>query len=106
MGRPGSEKRRALAKGNDGNYLQHSVEVAIALQLVAGTSGRRLHIALAHGMAPYEACGALPNGQARRLLQERLEAAQKPAALGEPSIVAAYLDGLKKLTPAGWRGTD
>jgi len=79
-----------MAKGNDGNYLQHSIEIAIALHLVAGTSGGRLHVALAHGMAPYEPCGALPDGQARRLLYESLEAARKPATEGESSIVAAY----------------
>ena len=79
-----------MAKGNDGNYLQHSIEVAVALHLVARTSDGRLHVALAHGMAPYEACGALPSGQARRLLHESLEAARTPATAGEASIVAAY----------------
>lgn len=64
--RPGT--RHTVAKGNDGNYLQHSIEVAIAWQLVTRIAGSRLHIALTHGMAPYEPCGSLPNGQTRALL--------------------------------------
>ncbi len=79
-----------MAKGNDGNYLQHSIEVAAALQLVAGCSERRLHIALCHGMAPRETCGEPPAGQARRLLLAALKAAQESAVASEPPIVTAY----------------
>lgn len=79
-----------MAKGNDGNYLQHSVEVAAAAHLAAKHPDRRLHVALSHGMAPFEACGELPNGQARALLHDALHAAQKPAAAAESSIVMAY----------------
>ncbi len=79
-----------MAKGNDGNYLQHSVEVAVATSLAAEHPEGRLHVALAHGMAPFERCGELPNGQTRRLLQEALRAAQRaPAPEGSP-IVEAY----------------
>ena len=43
-----------MAKGNDGNYLQHSIEIESATRL-AGTDPRgRLHIALTHGMSPWE----------------------------------------------------
>lgn len=80
-----------MAKGNDGNYLQHSIEVAIAHHLVTRTGcGGRLHIALAHGMAPFEWCGELPDGQTRDLLRESLDAARRPAEEGEPPIIAAY----------------
>lgn len=79
-----------MAKGNDGNYLQHSVEVAAALQLVACCSERRLHIALCHGMAPREPSGQPPPGQTRRLLLAALEAARGPAIPSEPPVVTAY----------------
>ena len=80
-----------MAKGNDGNYLQHSVEVALAVQLLAATAQRRLHLALTHGMAPFEPCDRPPNGQTRRLLHGALQAAQQPATtLDEPAIAAAY----------------
>lgn len=79
-----------MAKGNDGNYLQHCIEVAAAVHLAAKHPEGRLHIALAHGMAPFEACGELPNGQARALLNNALHAAQKPATASESSIVMAY----------------
>lgn len=61
-----------MAKGNDGNYLQHSVEVAAAVQLAARHPEGWLHVALAHGMEPFEPCGELPNGQARKRLHKAL----------------------------------
>lgn len=44
-----------MAKGNDGNLLQHEVELRLATRL-AGLGDGRLHVALTHGMAPYERC--------------------------------------------------
>ena len=79
-----------MAKGNDGNYLQHSVEVATAVHLAAKHREGRLHIALAHGMAPFEPCGELPSGQARAQLRDVLHAAQQPPTVGESPVVAAY----------------
>lgn len=79
-----------MAKGNDGNYFQHCVEVAVALRLTKLSTEGALHLALTHGMAPFEPCGALPNGQARKLLHEALQAAQNPPTCGESTIVAAY----------------
>jgi len=79
-----------VAKGNDGNYFQHSVEVAVALQLTKLSTQGALHVALTHGMAPFEPCDKLPNGQTRGLLQKALQAAQNPPTCGEPPIVAAY----------------
>ena len=43
-----------MAKGNDGNYLQHSIEVNAAMHLSQMDTNGRLHIALTHGMAPFE----------------------------------------------------
>ena len=79
-----------MAKGNDGNYLQHSVEAIAALHLASRTPERRLHVALTHGMAPYEPCDAAPHGQARALLASALREAQQAPTGQEPTIVAAY----------------
>jgi hypothetical protein len=79
-----------LAKGNDGNYFQHSVEAAVAFHLAKQHAQGSIHIALAHGMAPFEPCDEPPKGQARRLLWSALDAAQRPPVPGEASIVAAY----------------
>lgn len=79
-----------MAKGNDGNYLQHSVEIALAWHLVTRTAGNGLHVALCHGMAPYEPCGPIPAGQTRTLLMEALERARKPRTDGELPIISAY----------------
>jgi len=79
-----------VAKGNDGNYLQHSVEVAVAVHLAERHAGGHLHLALAHGMAPFEPCGEIPNGQARMLLHRALRAAQQAQSPADSSIVSAY----------------
>ena len=79
-----------MAKGNDGNYLQHSIEVAAALQLAATDPAGRLHVAFAHGMAPFEPCDEPPPGQARGLLERALNESYRPAQPNEPPIVAAY----------------
>jgi hypothetical protein len=83
-------RKVVVAKGNNGNYLQHSVEVAVAQHLSALSAQGSLRIALTHGMAPFEPCGALPNGQTRGLLRKALEAAQGPPTHGEAQIIAAY----------------
>ena len=64
-----------MAKGNDGNYLQHSVEIAAAVHLAAERPEGRLHVALAHGMAPFEPCDGPRKGQARALLSDALRPA-------------------------------
>lgn len=79
-----------MAKGNDGNYLQHSLEVSAAIHLGALGTERCLNVALTHGMSPYEPCGNVPNGQTRRLLDDALAAAQNPRIDGESVIVDAY----------------
>ena len=79
-----------MAKGNDGNYLQHSIEVTAGLHVAAMRAGGRLHVASAHGMAPFEVCDLPPPGQARRLLLEALSASKQTPRPGEPSIVTAY----------------
>ena len=78
-----------MAKGNDGNYLQHCVEVEAAVRLAQAGPDCRLHVALTHGMEPFERIGE-PNGNAYRLLYGALsEAAGKPKC-NEREIVKAY----------------
>lgn len=77
-----------MAKGNDGNYLQHSVEVALATHLAGDRNG--LHIAFSHGMAPYEPSGDCSPGTAVALLRDALQTAREPVVGLEPSLVVAY----------------
>ena len=85
----GPVKTPPVAKGNDGNYLQHCVEVEAAVRLVRADPDGRLHVALTHGMAPFERIDE-PNGNAHRLLYGALcEAAGEPKR-NEREIVKAY----------------
>lgn len=82
-----------MAKGNDGNYLQHSVELAAAIRL-ASENPTALHVAFTHGMAPFEPfehklCDKMP-GLSRHRLKTALGLADEPPREGEPSIVTAY----------------
>ena len=82
-----------MAKGNDGNYLQHSVEIAAADRLAAENPDA-LHVALAHGMAPFERFEHKLTedkpGLTRRFLKAALRRASRPPRPDEPSIVTAY----------------
>lgn len=83
-----------MAKGNDGNYLQHCVEVEAGLRLAQESPDGRLHVAFGHGMAPFEcfdkglssSCGGL----VRRRIKRALDDARGPFQQDEPSIVTAY----------------
>lgn len=79
-----------MAKGNDGNYLQHGIEIEAALRLAKTDPDGRLHIALAHGMAPFESFEARKAAQAHRRLDDALMASGRPSRPGEPAIVTAY----------------
>lgn len=78
-----------MAKGNDGNYLQHSVEVEAASRLARIGGDGRLHIAMTHGMAPFEPFGGKA-GQVRGNLDAALTASREPSLPGDSAIVAAY----------------
>ena len=43
-----------MAKGNDGNLLQHTVECEIVRELLAQSGASRLNLIATHGMAPFE----------------------------------------------------
>lgn len=68
-----------MAKGNDGNYLQHCVEVEAGLRLAQESPEGRLHIAFGHGMAPFEGfekgllspCCGLVRCRIKRALDDR-----------------------------------
>ena len=79
-----------MAKGNNGNYLQHSVEVEAGLRLARTFGDGALHVALTHGMKPFESCDSPPSGQARSAFLRALKAAQEPETCNEPAIVSAY----------------
>ena len=79
-----------MAKGNDGNYLQHCVEVEAAGRLTQVDAQGRVHIALAHGMEPCESFEAPKRGQSRKLIENALEEARGQRRLDERSIVTAY----------------
>ena len=84
-----------MAKGNDGNYLQHCIELEAAVHLAKKNAERRLHIALAHGMAPFEAFevpfdGRKADGTCHKLLKKNLADSKKPPQADEPVVVKAY----------------
>ena len=79
-----------MAKGNDGNYLQHCIEVEAAVQLAKADPCGRLHVALTHGMKPFEKLDDPGGAQKCRLYQALDEAAGEPACSDEREIVRAY----------------
>ncbi len=78
-----------MAKGNDGNFFQHSLEVVLAVHLASIGVGK-LHITLTHGMSPFEACQVPTPRQRRKSLNESLEFASLPPQPGESQLVSAY----------------
>ena len=82
-----------MAKGNDENYLQHSIEVEAAARLARmdDNDKGRLHIAFTHGMAPFEPCeepGRYP--AAYKLFERVLNASKERGQAGEPQVITAY----------------
>lgn len=87
-----------MAMGNDGNYLQHSIEVSAAHALLDKSSARRLHVALAHGMAPYEPLDPPRPPREFRRLRDALGAAAQPPKADESHIVRAFRDTWARTT--------
>jgi hypothetical protein len=88
-----------MAKGNDGNLLQHWIEAELAWRLYRQGKGSRLLIVLTHGMAPYECFRSRkkpgkqepPSGSRR--LDGWLAVAKKPnLPTVPPAVVFAYRD--------------
>ena len=83
-----------MAKGNDGNYLQHCIEVEAGVRLAEMDAGGRLHIALTHGMNPFESFDKRKPSTRGGLFLKKLEDAKKEPQVGEPAVVKAYEDGV------------
>lgn len=79
-----------MAKGNDGNYLQHCIEVEAAVRLAEMDPAGRLHIALTHGMRPFEPFEEQKTGTCRELLLRKLADANNKPQAEEPAVVKAY----------------
>lgn len=79
-----------MAKGNDGNYLQHCVETLAATQLLDVSATQRLHIAITHGMKPFESFDN-PKGHVKHeLLFSALERSGRSPRPNELALVTAY----------------
>ena len=79
-----------MAKGNDGNYLQHCVETQAATQLLDIGATQRLHVAITHGMKPFESFDN-PKGHVKNeLLCSALERSGCSPRPDEPVLVTAY----------------
>ena len=79
-----------MAKGNNGNYLQHCIEIEAATHLAQTDADGRLHIALTHGMKPFENLDS-PNGACHSFLYDALdEACREACQCDERKIVKAY----------------
>ena len=83
-----------MAKGNDGNLLQHWVELELAMALLDQSQARRLRVVLTHGMAPYEPFRRRKNGTSGYSnLDEWIRRASLPTLMSDPpKIVFAYRD--------------
>ncbi|HYB95020.1 MAG TPA: hypothetical protein VEC39_08610, partial [Vicinamibacterales bacterium] len=79
-----------MAKGNNGNYLQHAVEVDAAVRLAAMHPLNRLHIAFGHGMAPFEPTDVSPTPPARDLLLSALNQSFSGPNPSDSTLVSAY----------------
>lgn len=80
-----------MAKGNDGNYLQHCIEVEAAVRLAKMDSVGRLHIALTHGMRPFEPFEKRKaDSTYQELLLKKLADANSKPQIEEPAVVKAY----------------
>jgi hypothetical protein len=73
-----------VAKGNDGNLLQHAIEAEIAVHLAIDNS---LHIVCTHGMKPFE---PWENPRRNNRLVHWIGYATQEEGKGEPAIVRAY----------------
>ena len=79
-----------MAKGNDGNYLQHCIEVEAAVRLAEMDTAGRLHIAFTHGMRPFEPFEEQKTGICRELLLTKLADSRQRLQADEPAVVQAY----------------
>jgi hypothetical protein len=81
-----------MAKGNDGNLLQHTVEVEAAAYLLDQVGGRRLYLVSTHAMAPFESFDGTAKARTATRIGSKLRVATsvKPTSEGYPLIVRSY----------------
>lgn len=82
-----------MAKGNDGNLLQHAIEAELGVGLFRTAGSHGLHVVLTHGMEPFEACEPRSrNPSAFKKLEYWLVAAAQHIERmdASPAIVHAY----------------
>lgn len=77
-----------MAKGNDGNLLQHSVECAVARHLLRQERG--LHLVSTHAMAPFEEFLGSRLGGSFKRLDGAIGTAQQGETRDEPPVIGAY----------------
>ncbi|WP_372719364.1 hypothetical protein [Novipirellula sp.] len=77
-----------MAKGNDGNLLQHTIEAETAWWLAR--HAQQLHVVITHGMAPFEAFEPRKNPSYIKLLDDWLERSKDPNIEAHPQILRAY----------------
>ena len=81
-----------MAKGNDGNLLQHWVEADSAARLHRIVKQEPLHIALTHGMAPFERFEPRkPGASGFRRLDAWLATARSARLSEDAPVVAAVV---------------
>ncbi|KKN10803.1 hypothetical protein LCGC14_1032870 [marine sediment metagenome] len=78
-----------MARGNDGNLMQHAIEAMLISQLA---NGRGLYLLATHSMAPFEPLNARAdeNAQRRARFDHWWDRAQGEQEVGEPSVLHAY----------------
>lgn len=80
-----------MAKGNDGNLLQHTVEVEAAAYLLDQVKGRGLHLVSTHAMAPFEPFDGTSKARTATKLGSKLRVANSVKATGGyPLIIRSY----------------
>lgn len=81
-----------MARGNDGNILQHWVEAHLASLLLRKAKATTLHIALTHGMKPFEPFEARETGISgfKRLDRWLSVARMQTTSETDPTVVYAY----------------
>jgi len=81
-----------MAKGNDGNLLQHWVEADLAARLHGMAKDASFHVALTHGMAPFDSFEPRKFGTSGFGRLDAVLATARSARLpeGVPAVASAY----------------
>ena len=79
-----------MAKGNNGNYLQHCIEIEAAVRLLKASADGCLHVALTHGMEPFEELEERKAKFKTDILYEALAESAGEPQRDEREIVRAY----------------